>query len=247
MTIDNDEDLDRLRAIGAVVRDTLAAMIDKARPGMTTAELDALGAALLKEAGALSAPQVMYDFPGATCISINPAVAHGIPDETVMREGDLINIDVSAQKDGLFADTGASFVLGQGKPAHHDLVRHTRQVRDLAVRQARTGTALNTIGKTIESSAKRRGYKIIRNLTSHGIGRSLHEEPREIPSYYDKRDTRKLAKGAVITLEPFLSIRSDFADQSDDGWTLFTAEPDSATAQFEHTLVVTDRGPIVVT
>lgn len=246
MTIDSQEQLERLIRVGGVVAAVCRMMGSRLEPGMTTRELDEIGRAALELESCRSAPQLMYDFPGATCISINHAVAHGIPDDTRIQPGDMVNIDVSAEREGVFADTGASFIVPPVRPEQEHLCQTTRKALNRAVQAVRTGQKLNAIGRAIEQTANHHGYTVIRNLGSHGVGHSLHEEPGFIPGFYDPRDKRMMQEGMVFTIEPFLSTGADHADDHDDGWTLVT-EPGIMTAQYEHTLVVTKRGPIVVT
>lgn len=245
MTIRHPHELDGLRRAGALVSGILAAMREQAVAGVTSRELDAYGAELMRKAGAHPAPELTYGFPGATCISINAVAAHGIPDDTVLRDGDLVNIDVSAELDGYFADTGASFVVGDANPAQQRLLDATREARDAAIAQLRAGDLLNGIGRTVETIAARRGFRVIRNLGSHGVGRALHEEPGTIPGHYDPRDTRRLHEGMVITVEPFLATHCNRTREADDGWSMIC--PRGVAAQFEHTVVVTRGEPIIVT
>lgn len=245
MTLMHAFELEGLRRAGTLVASVLATMREAAVPGAVSRDLDAIGAAMLRDAGARSAPQLNYDFPGATCISINQIAAHGIPDGSVLREGDLVNIDVSAELDGYFADTGGSFVVGQASPAQQKLLDATREARDTAIAQLRAGNLLNTIGRTVEGVAARHGLRVIRNLGSHGVGRALHEAPGNIPGYYDPRDTRRLHEGMVITIEPFLATHCTQTEEGDDGWAMRCRR--GFAAQFEHTVVVTSGEPIVVT
>ncbi len=246
MTVGNENELQALRAVGRIVADVLRHMSERIEPGMTTRELDAIGRARMESQGARSAPEITYDFPGATCISINHEVAHGIPGEKAIRAGDLVNIDVSAEKDGFFADTGASFPVPPTSAEQAALCRAGRQTLSRAISSVKAGRRLNVVGKTISSEARKRGYSLIRNLQSHGVGRSLHEEPTFIPPYLDTRDLRSIHEGMVFTIEPFLSTGADWADDSGDGWTLVT-DPDVMTVQYEHTIVATRRGPMVLT
>lgn len=245
MTIEHASELEGLRLAGALVASVLDTMRNAASEGVRTIELDALGAELLRKAGARSAPQLTYGFPGATCISVNAIAAHGIPDETVLRNGDLVNIDVSAELDGYFADTGASFVVGHASASQQRLLDAAREARDTAIAQLRAGGRLNSIGRTVESVAARRGFRVIRNLGSHGVGRALHEEPGHIPGHYVPRDNRMLHEGMVITVEPFLATHCNMVEDVGDGWSLYCKK--GFAAQFEHTLVVTAGEPIVVT
>ena len=246
MTIGSEEELEKLKIAGRVVARTLAAMGRALEPGITTRELDQLGRRMLEEAGARSAPELTYNFPGATCISIGPDVAHGIPDDRKVAAGDLINIDVSAEVDGFFADTGASFAVPPAKPKVERLCRDGRRALWSGIRAVRAGGELAAVGRSIQQFADRNGYTLARNLASHGVGGALHEEPTEIATWHDKSERRRIHDGLVFTIEPFLSLGADWVDEADDGWTLFPpgGEP---TVQYEHTLVATPRGAVVVT
>ncbi len=246
MTIETQADLDGLHRIGRIVSQVLHDMLEKIEPGMTTAELDAYGAALLESHGARSAPKITYDFPGATCISINEEAAHGIPGPRRIEAGDVVNVDVSAELDGYFADTGGTRVVPPADDVALRLCDATQQALDSAMREARAGNRINQIGRAIEKVAKQHRFHIIRNLGSHGVGRALHEEPGHIPGFYDASDRRVLRQGMVITIEPFLSTRTTMVEQSGDGWTLF-GPPGTRSAQYEHTMVITRGAPIVVT
>lgn len=246
MTVGNEEQLDRLKHVGHVVAATLKTMAAAIEPGMTTRQLDALGRELLSRAGARSAPESRYRFPGATCISVSPAIAHGIPGDQVMEPGGLINIDVSAEIDGYFADTGASVAVPPVNQSTAQLCRDGKRALWTGIRAVRSGGRLNEIGRAIQDFADRRRYTLIRNLASHGVGRALHEEPGDIPTWYEPRDSRRIHEGMVFTIEPFLSTGAREAVGGNDEWTLFAAggEP---TVQYEHTVVATRRGPVVLT
>ena len=246
MTIDNEADVVALKRIGQIVAQALRHMQAEARAGMTTAELDAIGAAFLAAHGARSAPQLTYDFPGATCISVNEEVAHGIPGERVLREGDLVNVDVSAALDGYFGDTGGSFVIGASTAQIRKLCDATRAAMDTAIAEATAGAHFNALGRAISRTAKHAGFRVIRSLCSHGVGRALHEEPEYIFPFEHPSERRRLQAGQVITIEPFLSTRADTVQQSKDGWTLY-APKGNRSAQYEHTLIVTDGAPIITT
>lgn len=246
MTIETDADVAALKRIGGIVSRVLQQMLDAAEPGMTTRELDAFGAQLLNHYGARSAPQLTYNFPGATCISINEEAAHGIPGERVIRAGDVLNVDVSAELDGYFADTGGTRVVPPTTAQKTRLCHATRTALEAAMKQARAGQPINAIGAAIERTAKTYGFRIIENLGSHGVGRALHEEPEHIAGYFDPRDRRMLQEGMVITIEPFLSTRSRVVTEADDGWTL-AGMHGNLSAQYEHTMIITRGAPIVVT
>lgn len=246
MTITQEDELEALRRIGRIVADTVQVMARAMQPGMTTLELDAIGRAHLEREGAVSAPESTYGFPGATCISVNEEIAHGIPGPRELTLGDLVNIDVSAARDGFFADTGATFRLGKVSPVLDRLCRDGKRATEIGMAQVGSGKPLAGIGAAVGRFASARGYTLIRNLASHGIGRALHEAPEEIATWPTRGDRRRISKGLVLTVEPFLSTGGRWAEEGDDGWTLY-AEPSAPVVQYEHTVVATDRGPIVVT
>jgi methionyl aminopeptidase len=246
MTISGDEDLIRLQEIGRIVANALEAMTAALEPGMTTAELDAIGRRYLENAGARSGPELVYDFPGATCISVNEEIAHGIPGSRRIQAGDLVNIDISAEKNGVFADTGASFAVPPVTNAAKRLCRDGRRAMWVGLRQVGANKPLAGIGEAIGSFAQKNGYTLVRNLASHGIGHSLHEEPKEIATWPDRSERRIMNEGLVFTVEPFLSLGAEWAEDGDDPWTLFS-EPRALTVQYEHTVVATRSGPLVVT
>lgn len=248
MIIATDEQLDKLKEIGRICAMAREAMASAMRPGMTTLELDEIGAKFLAEHGAESAPILTYDFPGATCISINEEIAHGIPGDRVIKDGDLINIDVSAAKNGVYADCGASYILGKADPRLEKLCREGKKAMWAGINAVKAGAPLADIGTAIGKLAKKGGYTLIRNLASHGVGDSLHDDPGEISTWPDKSERRIIQNGLVFTIEPFLSMGGQMAEQmyEDDEWTL-TAEPLAPTVQYEHTIVATPRGAVVVT
>jgi methionyl aminopeptidase len=246
MTIETQDDVVALKRIGKIVSSVLHEMLDAAEPGMTTRELDALGEQLLERHGARSAPKLTYDFPGSTCISINEEAAHGIPGDRVIRAGDVLNVDVSAELGGYFADTGGTRVVPPTNAQKTRLCHATRTALEQAMKQARAGQPINGIGAAIERTAKAYGFKVIENLGSHGVGRALHESPEHIPGYFDPTDKRVLEDGMVITIEPFLSTKSRVVTETSDGWTLVGARG-NLSAQYEHTMIITKGAPIVVT
>jgi len=245
MTIDGPEALEKLKEIGAICRDVLNAMGAAVKPGVTPRELDEMGGRMLAERGAKSAPILAYNFPGHTCISVGDAVAHGIPGDIPLEEGQLCNIDVSAEKDGVFADTGASFAVGKISAELQQLLDATKAAQRKAMYAARAGQPVNVVGKAVQKEAKKHGYMIIEGLNGHGVGGWIHEEPT-IPNTYQPGARTKLHEGQVLTIEPFLTTKSRQYVEDADGWTLRLAEGGFG-AQFEHTFVVTKGAPIVVT
>jgi methionyl aminopeptidase len=246
MTIESQEDLKHLMTIGRIVAFAIQEMKKSARAGMTTKQLDDIGKDALARYGAVSAPLKTYDFPGHTCISINEEIAHGIPGNRVLQESDLVNIDVSAELNGYYADAGHSFQIPPFTAEADRLCKHTYSTMMKVISGLKAGVKLNQIGKTIQDEARKGGYRLVQNLCSHGIGKALHEEPYEILPYYEPRDRRVLKAGQVITIEPFLSTGATYVVERPDGWTL--AVPDrSLVAQHEHTIIITEGRPIIVT
>lgn len=245
MTVDGPEQLAKLKEIGAICRDILRVMGARVAPGVTPRELDAVAGDMLKERGAQSAPMLAYDFPGFTCISVDDAIAHGIPSDVPLKEGQLVNIDVSAEKDGFFADTGASFAVGEISAELWTLLRATEAAQRKAMFAARAGQKVNVVGKAVEREAKKHGFNIIEGLNGHGVGAWIHEEP-SVPNIYYPSERTKLKEGQVMTIEPFLATKSHQYAEDEDGWTLRLAQGGHA-AQFEHTFVVTKGAPIILT
>lgn len=246
MTIEDDDDLAGLTQAGRAVAEARDAMLAAISPGISTAELDGVGRRVLREHGARSAPQLAYGFPGTTCISVNDCIAHGIPaHDVVLRDGDLVNVDVSAELDGYWADTGASASVGLTGPVVSRLLDATRAAQHDGMHAARAGRKLRHIGRAVERRARTSGFSVVANLCGHGVGRGIHEEP-SVPNVDDRRNDLVLWEGLVLAIEPFLSTGATFAIEDDDGWSLRTDDGGLA-AQFEHTVVVTDGEPLVLT
>lgn len=246
MTIESQSDIVGLQRVGRIVSVVLHKMLDSIEPGMTTRELDAIGDKLFSGYGVRSAPQLAYGFPGATCISINEEAAHGVPGDRIIEAGDLVNVDVSAELCGYFADTGGTKVVPPATPIKTRLCYATQSALSAAIKVARAGQPINRIGRAIQTVAKTHQLRIIKNLGGHGVGRAIHEEPENILGYFDPLDRRVLQEGMVIAIEPFLSTKSREVLEADDGWTLVGA-PGNLSAQFEHTIIVTRGDPIIVT
>ncbi|MDN5213784.1 type I methionyl aminopeptidase [Fulvivirgaceae bacterium BMA12] len=247
MSIKSIQDLNGMTRASQIVGETLNKMRAYARPGMSTMALDEYGYNILKSYGANPAPKKMYGFPGWNCISVNHEVAHGIPSEQViLEEGDLVNIDVSAELDGYYGDNGASFVLGKDYRQLESLVNSSKEILYKAINHIRGGVRIAAVGALIENEAKKRGYTTIKNLVGHGIGRSLHDKPHEIPCFADRFNRQRFRKDSVIALETFISTKARMVKQANDGWTLKTTDG-SFVAQHEHTLIVTDESPIILT
>lgn len=247
MSINTDEELIGMQKASEAVAHTLKEMCKYAKPGVSTKELDDYGAKILAEFGAKSAPYVTYKFPGCTCISVNNVICHGIPSaEVILKEGDLINIDVSAELNGYFSDNGNSFVIGEDINGHQKLVDASKEILHKAIHNIKGGVRIQDIGHLIETEAKKRGYKVIKNLTGHGIGKSLHEAPSEVACYRDKFNQTRFRKNSVVAIETFIATDSTYAETLADGWTM-VGNKGGFMAQHEHTIVVTDGTPIILT
>ena len=247
MSITSETELTGMKKASEAVACTLKEMSAFAKPGMTTKQLDDYGARLLAAFGAKSAPYLTYGFPGWTCISVNNEFCHGIPSETrVLQEGDLINIDVSAELDGYWSDNGNSFVLGEDINQHQKLVDTSKKILHKAIHQIKGGIRISDIGQLIEAEAKKNGYKVIKNLTGHGIGRSLHEAPSAIANYKDRFNMTRFKKNDVVAIETFIATTSTYAETLSDGWTM-VGNKGGFMAQHEHTIVVTENVPIILT
>lgn len=247
MSITNEHELAGMQKAGEAVAFTLKEMIKYAQPGMTTKEIDEFGGKILSGFGARSAPYLTYGFPGWTCISVNNEFCHGIPnDKRVLQEGDLINIDVSAELNGFWADNGGSFIIGKDIHHHQKLVDASKEILQKTINTIRGGVKIADIGLLMETEAKKKGFKVIRNLGGHGIGRSLHEQPDELMNYKNRFDTRRFKKNSVVAIETFISTDSSIAVEQNDGWTM-VGNKGGFMAQHEHTLMITDGKPVILT
>jgi methionyl aminopeptidase len=245
MCIECQADLDGLRASGRVVRAALDAMAAGVRPGVTTAELNAIGASVIARHGARSAPMLVYRFPAETCISVNDEVVHGIPGPRTLAAGDLLKLDVTVEKDGYMADAAVTIPVGSASAQSMALVECARRAFARAMDAARAGARVNAIGRAVSREVRRRGFSVVRGLDGHGIGRTIHEEPR-VPNVYDPTSPRRLTRGLVIAVEPMVTTGSGRVVDDRDGWTVRTADGAPA-AHYEHTIVVMDGAPILLT
>ncbi|MEZ7496829.1 type I methionyl aminopeptidase [Leeuwenhoekiella aequorea] len=247
MSITKESELLGMKEISEVVGTTLKLMREYAKVGMSTKTLDEYGGELLKSYGAKSAPYETYGFPGYSCISINNEAAHGIPsEEKILKEGDLINIDVSAELNGFWSDNGGSFVLGKDIHNHQPLVDASKTILQKAIRNIKGGVKISEIGYLIETEAKKSGFKVIKNLAGHGVGRSLHEEPENILNYRVKSNRERFKKNTTVAIETFISTNSTAAVELNDGWTL-VGNKGGYVAQHEQTILVTDTYPVILT
>lgn len=247
MSITKESELIGMKNISEVVAITLKQMREYARAGMTTKELDDFGKKVLESYGARSAPALAYGFPGCTCISLNNEIAHGVPSETrTLKDGDLVNIDVSAELDGFWSDNGGSFVVGKDLYNRMPMVDVSKRILQKAINSIKSGVRISDIGQLIEEKTRKNGYKVIKNLGGHGVGRSLHEEPDSILNFKNRFDYRRFKKNSVVAIETFISTSSTLAVEQNDGWTL-AGNKGGYSVQHEHTIVVTDDKPTILT
>lgn len=247
MSITKESELTGMQKASEAVASTLKAMVRYAQPGMSTKELDEFGAGVLSGLGAQSAPYLTYGFPGWTCISVGDEFCHGVPRASrILKEGDLVNIDVSAELGGFWADNGCSFVLGKDIHQHQRLVDASKAILRHAINHIRGGVKIADIGHLMETEARKQGYKVIRNLGGHGIGRSLHEAPDELLNYRNRFDQRRFKKNSVVAIETFIATSSTYAVELRDGWTM-VGNKGGYMAQHEHTIIVTDGKPVILT
>ncbi len=245
MSIETPEELEGLKAAGRVVAEAIRSMRLSVSPGVTTGELDAIGASVFRQAGARSGPQLDYDFPGVNCISVNDEAVHGIPGRRRLREGDLVKLDVTAELDGFYADACVSVPVGHPRRSTIALTAAARAALTQALGVARTGTPINQIGRAVQQTIEQRGYAICPEMMGHGIGHRIHEDPMVL-NHYVPGDSQPLTHGLVITIEPIISAGTGAVRQGEDGWTITTADG-TLSAHVEHTVVITDSQPIILT
>jgi methionyl aminopeptidase len=236
MTIESKSDLDAMRAVGKLVAQTLREMRAAAQPGITTEQLDAVGERFLRRRGARSAPQLTYDFPGFNCISVNDEIVHGVPGPRVLRAGDVVKIDVTAELDGYIADAAITVVLPPGSVRANNLAQSARAAFKQAMKVAGADVRVAELGRAVEKEVERWGHAVVRDMCGHGVGRTLHEPP-SVPNFYSPFTPGRLAEGLVIALEPIISERETAVVEDDDGWTLRTASGCLA-AHYEHTILI---------
>ncbi|MGI8429850.1 MAG: type I methionyl aminopeptidase [Solirubrobacteraceae bacterium] len=245
MSVETVEELAALRAAGRVVAEALRMMRRAVRPGVRTGELDAVAGFVFRRAGARSGPQLDYGFPGVTCISVNDEATHGIPGSRRLREGNLVKLDVTAELDGFYADACVTVPVGRARAGDLRLVATANQALAAGMRAARVGAPLNVIGAAVEATVVADGYAVCTELMGHGIGRRIHEAP-QVPNHYVSHLSQRLTDGLVLTIEPIISAGSGAVRVTSDGWTVRTSDG-ARSAHAEHTVVVRDSAPVVLT
>ncbi len=245
MSIEDEDDWSGLRLAGRAAAAALEAMRVSVAPGLTTAELDAIGRAVLERHGARSAPQLVYQFPGANCISLNDEVVHGIPGSRAIQPGDVVKLDVTAELGGYMADTACTVVVGPADPLAQELAACAEAAFQAALKAARAGALARDVGRAIQGVVEGHGFSCVEGLSGHGIGRTIHEPPT-IPNVDDPDATERLEEGMVLTIEPIIAAGSGRAYLASDGWTVRTHDGRNA-AHFEHTVVIGKGAPTILT
>ncbi|HKN17115.1 MAG TPA: type I methionyl aminopeptidase [Candidatus Sulfotelmatobacter sp.] len=245
MSINGPEELAGMRAAGAIVCLMLKAMTNAVRVGITTGELDEVGGDVMMQHGARSAPALVYKFPGVNCISVNEEAVHGIPGKRALRNGDLVKLDVTIEKDGFMADAAVTVPVGEVTEERRRLMECAERAFGKAMLVARAGFRVSDIGRAVEREVRRSGFSVIRDLGGHGIGRTIHEAPR-VPNFADPEANQVLTEGLVITVEPIIAAGSGEAFVAPDQWTMITADH-RPSAHYEHTLVITKGAPMLLT
>jgi methionyl aminopeptidase len=235
----------RMRVAGRIAAEALELVGRHVTPGVTTDELDAIGHDYLVSRGAYPSTLGYRGFPKSLCTSVNEVVCHGIPDSTQLRDGDIVNIDITAYIGGVHGDTDATFLVGDVADEDRLLVERTREALHRAIKAVRPGRPVSVIGRVIESYARRFGYGVVRDFTGHGIGTSFHSG-LVIPHYDDEAHSTVMEPGMTFTIEPMLNLGTHEWEMWDDGWTVVTRDR-RRSAQFEHTILVTDDGAEVLT
>ena len=239
------ETIERMRVAGRLAAQAMNAVGEHIAPGVTTDELDRIGHEFLTDHGAYPSTLGYRGFPKSLCTSINEVVCHGIPDSTVLQDGDIVNIDITAFIGGVHGDTDATYLVGDVDEESRLLVERTQESLNRAIRAVRPGRPINVIGRVIESYARRFGYGVVRDFTGHGIGTAFHSG-LIVPHYDDPDHDTIMQPGMTFTIEPMLNLGTHAWDMWDDGWTVVTKDRQRS-AQFEHTLLVTDAGAEILT
>ena len=244
--VKSPETVERIRRASRLAARAMEEVGRHVAPGVTTDELDRIGHEFLTDHGAYPSTLEYMGFPKSLCTSVNEVICHGIPDSTVLAEGDILNVDITAYLDGVHGDLNAMFEVGEVDEESHLLVERTRAAMERGIKAVRPGRAVNVIGRVIESYARRFDYGVVRDFTGHGVGEAFHSG-LVIPHYDSApRYDDVMVPGMVFTIEPMLTLGDIEWEQWDDGWTVLTKDR-ARTAQWEHTVVVTEHGAEVLT
>ncbi len=245
ITIKSAQDIERMRAAGRVVEETLLLLEQSVRIGITTAELDRIADAFIRSKGAYPTFLNYNGYPKSVCISVNDEVVHGIPGKRKLKDGDIVSCDVGATLDGFVGDAARTFLVGNVPQETQDLVRITRECFFEGLKFCRVGYRISDISKAIQKHAESHGYGVVRELVGHGVGRVLHEDP-EVPNFYSPRARQRLEAGMTIAIEPMINLGTAKVWQLDDGWTV-TTQDGKPSAHYENSVAITDGDPILLT
>ncbi len=245
ITIKSPQELEAMAKAGAIVGSTLTLLKRSVEPGMTTRDLEQIAYKEITRCGAIPTFKGYFGFPASICASVNQEIVHGIPGKRVLREGDIIKLDVGATIDGFIGDAAVSVPVGQVAPEAVNLMDATRESLELGIKAAQPGNRIGDIGYAVQTYAEARGYGVVREFVGHGVGRFLHEDP-QVPNYGDAGKGQLLRSGMCIAIEPMLNIGDWHTRILDDQWTVVTKDG-SLSAHFEHTIAITEDGPQVLT
>ena len=243
--VKSEEEIDLMRAPCAIVRDCLSFVGERIRPGMTTAEVDKLDYDFIKASGAEPSCLGYGGFPASACVSVNEVVVHGIPDDRVLEEGDIVSVDLCAYKNGFHGDGARTFAVGEISPEKKKLIRVTEECFFKALEGLRAGTPLFDIGYKVQTHAEANGFSVIRSYTGHGIGREMHEDP-SVYNFGRRGTGMRLKAGTVICIEPMIAAGDWRVKVLDDGWTAVMADKKPA-AHYENTVVIREDGTEILT
>ena len=245
ITIKSPQDIERMRAAGKVVEETLLLLGRSVRVGITTEELDRIADAYIRSQGAYPTFLNYNGYPKSVCISVNEEVVHGIPGKRRIKDGDIVSCDVGATLNGFVGDAARTFMVGNVAPETQELVKVTRECFFEGLKFCRVGFRISDISKAIQTYAESHGYGVVRELVGHGVGRKLHEDP-EVPNFYSPRARQRLEAGMTIAIEPMINLGTAKVWQLDDGWTV-TTQDGKPSAHYENSVAITDGDPILLT
>ena len=245
MTLKSPQEIEKMRAAGRLTAQALEAMRQFIRPGVTTAQVDAVAARVIKAGGAKAAFFGQYGFPATVCVAVNEQVVHGIPGPLTLKEGDIISLDTGAILGGWYGDATITVPVGQIAPEVERLLADTYAALEAGIAQCVPGKRMGDVGNAIESYAKARGYGVVEQYVGHAVGRALHEDP-QVPNTGHPGTGVLLRAGMVLTIEPMLTLGKQDTHLLPDKWTVVTDDGTWA-AQFEHTVAITNRGPDILT
>ena len=235
------EEIELMRESALIVSKTLGMLAPHVKPGVTTLQLDKMAEEFIRDHGAVPGFLGMYDFPNSLCMSPNAQVVHGIPNDTPLKEGDIISIDCGALKNGFFGDHAYTFPVGEVSPEVSNLLQITKESLYIGIREFRVGNRVGDVGYAIQQYTEKHGYGVVRELVGHGLGKKMHEDP-EMPNYGKRGRGKKFIEGMVVAIEPMINLGTHRIKQLSDGWTILTAD-NKPSAHFEHDVAIVDGKP----